>query len=167
MSNPQNSSEITPATIRFAAMNLLCMREHAAKELHTKLIKKFKSPELVAAAVQQLQEDGLQSDARFTEAFVAMRLRQGKGALVIRMELKEKGIHKKLIDQFIENHEESTDWNQLALRAYQKKFGVTPVADLKDKARRMRFLTTRGFSSANIQYVFKNASFGSDDEGDV
>ena len=77
----------TPASVRMAAMNLLTMREHSVKELHAKLAKKFESNELISEVIQKLLEDGLQSDERFTEAFVKMRLRQGKGALVIRMEL--------------------------------------------------------------------------------
>ncbi len=141
--------------IRMAAMNLLSLREHSAKELQTKLAKKFASGESVSDVIRSLQTDGLQSDERFTEAFVSMRLRQGKGALIIRMELKEKGVSGSLIEKYISSGEDTVDWNQLALKAYQKKFGKNPVTDLKEKARRIRFLTARGFSSANIQYVFK------------
>ena len=145
----------TSANIRMSAMNLLSLREHSAKELHTKLTKKFSSKEIVSDVIQRLQNDGLQSDERFTEAFVNMRLRQGKGALVIRMELKEKGISSSLIEKYISGGEEAVDWNQLALKAYRKKFGKNPIIDLKDKASRIRFLTARGFPSASIQYVFK------------
>ena len=150
-----NELNHTPANIRMAAMNLLSLREHSAKELQIKLQKKFAATESVVHVIRDLQEDGLQSDERFTEAFVNMRLRQGKGALVIRMELKEKGISSSLIEKYISGGEEAVDWNQLALKAYQKKFGKNPIIDLKDKARRIRFLTARGFPSASIQYVFK------------
>jgi regulatory protein len=158
MENAMDKSDITPATIRMAAMNLLSMREHSTKELQTKLTKKFEQHEWIKAAVEKLQTDGLQSDERFTEAFVNMRLRQGKGALVIRMELKEKGVNTSLIDKYLLHAAEETDWNELAFKAYQKKFGDSPIKDLKDKARRVRFLTARGFSSANIQFVFKRAA---------
>jgi len=166
---------VTPASVRMAAMNLLTMREHSVKELHAKLAKKFESNELISEVIQKLLEDGLQSDERFTEAFVKMRLRQGKGALVIRMELKEKGIPNSLIEKFItkseESHGENIDWNQMALKAYVKKYGKTPdfrnsLSDLKEKAKRVRFLTARGFSSANIQYVFKCTDLSLDEEGD-
>lgn len=157
------NTEVTPASIRMAAMNLLSMREHSAKELQTKLAKKFEQTEWIIAAIEKLRSDGLQSDQRFTEAFVAMRLRQGKGALVIRMELKEKGVSAFLIDEFLINPPEDTDWNELAWKAYLKKFGTTPIDDLKDKARRVRFLTARGFSGANIQAVFKRSASDLDD----
>jgi len=138
MTNTESNPAITPATIRMAAMNLLSMREHSAKELHAKLVKKFE-PVAVASVIDKLQQDGLQSDERFTDAFVNMRLRQGKGALVIRMELKEKGIENSLIDKYLSTPEQDVDWNQMALKAYKKKFGNTSIVDLKDKARRIRF----------------------------
>ncbi|GGY66684.1 regulatory protein RecX [Cellvibrio zantedeschiae] len=151
--------EITPASIRMSAMNFLAMREHSAHELKVKLSKKFDHPDWIARELEKLKQDGLQSDERFTEAYISMRLRQGKGALVIRLELKEKGISDALASQYLSSH---TDWNQLALKAYVKKFGNTLVSDMKEKSRRIRFLTARGFSSANIQYALKQSLEGDD-----
>lgn len=148
-------SEITPSNIRMSAMNLLAMREHSAYELRTRLGKKFDRPDWIAVEVDKLQRDGLQSDERFAEAYVNMRVRQGKGALVIRMELREKGISDVLIGEHLSNRD---DWNKLALQAYLKKFGAGGGADIKEKSRRMRFLSSRGFSSGNIQYALKHAA---------
>jgi regulatory protein len=146
------NNEVTPASIRMAAMNLLAMREHSAKELRVKLCKKFEQTNWVAAVVEKLQSDGLQSDDRFTAAYVAMRLRQGKGALAIRLDLKEKGISEVLISDYLLT---SVDWNELALQAYRKKFVPKSTLDIKEKSKRIRFLVARGFSSANIQYALK------------
>jgi regulatory protein len=155
-----SSDEITPSHIRMAAMNLLAMREHSTKELYTKLTKKFEHKEWVKGELERLQNDGLQSDRRYAEAFINMRLRQGKGALVIRLELKEKGVAETIISEHLTVH---NDWNDLALQAYIKKFGNKPMLDIKEKSRRMRFLAARGFSTANIQYAM-NHSLAMDDE---
>lgn len=152
-----NTNEPTPASLRMMAMNSLAMREHSAKELRVKLAKKCDQDDLIAAVVEKLQLDGLQSDSRFAEAYTNMRLRQGKGAQVIRLELREKGINDALINECLINALTEADWNSLALKAYQKKFGDRPIADLKDKAKRIRFLMARGFSTTNIQYVFKQS----------
>lgn len=157
-----NNNEVTPASIRMAAMNFLSMREHSAKELYTKLAKKFEQTDWINASIEKLKNDGLQSDQRFAEAFVSMRLRQGKGALIIGLELKEKGVSDALISQYLKHPEQETDWNALALKAYRKKFGDSVIGDLKDRARRVRFLTARGFSPANINYVFKQSTAESD-----
>ena len=146
--------EVTAATIRFAAMNLLAMREHSAKELITKLSQKFDSDERIVSVVERLTTDGLQSDFRFAEAFITVRKRQGKGPLLVTLELKERGVDSLLIEELVETN--SVDWNRLALSAIQKKFGSSASdRNLKEKARHIRFLTSRGFSPTNIQYVFK------------
>lgn len=148
-------SEVTPASVRMSAMNFLAMREHSAYELKTKLAKKFDQHDWIDAEIDKLKRECLQSDERFAEAYTNMRLRQGKGALVIRMELRDKGISEEIISQYLSNHQ---NWDQFALQAYVKKFGRTPALDVKERARRMRFLSARGFSSSNIQYAIKHAT---------
>lgn len=157
-----NTNEPTSASIRMMAMNLLAMREHSAKELRVKLAKKCDQDDLILAVVEKLQRDGLQSDSRYAEAYTNMRLRQGKGAQIIRLELKERGVSDELISECLISAVQDTDWNSLALKAYQKKFGDRPIEDLKEKSKRVRFLTARGFSATNIQYVFKQSVSKSD-----
>ncbi len=152
-----NTNEPTPASIRIMAMNFLAMREHSAKELQVKLAKKCDQLDLIRVVIEKLKSDGLQSDDRFAEAYTNMRLRQGKGAQIIRLELREKGISDELINECLINAVQDTDWSSLALKAYQKKFGDSSInLDLKEKSKRIRFLTARGFSATNIQYVFKS-----------
>ena len=98
--------------IRFSAMNLLAMREHSSKELKDKLGRKFESVGLIEEAIAGLIEQNLQSDERFAQAFVAMRQRQGKGPLVIRMELREKGVASELIAHFVDDSHAL--WSELA-----------------------------------------------------
>ena len=176
--------EITPAAIRFSAMNLLAMREHSVFELEKKLLQKFNNTELlknsellknteitdgrelfncqqsITIEIAKLTNEGLQSDARFTEAFIAMRQRQGKGPLVILMELKERGIHNEVVLAFMNTSDPI--WNQTAKKVFIKKFGDQASHDRKLLSKQMRFLTTRGFSSANIQYAIKNTDLCTD-----
>lgn len=149
------SDDITPASVRFAAMNLLSMREHSALELYRKLGKKFQQEALIEDAIKRLTEDGLQSDARFAEAFIGMRRRQGKGSLLIAMELKERGVAAELINDLLEPDNDS--WKLLAVSVRQKKFGELMPTEAKERARQMRFLTSRGFSAGCVQYALKYA----------
>lgn len=143
--------EISRATVRFAAMNLLAMREHSEDELSKKLTLKFSQSNLIADVIAGLKSDGLQSDLRFAEAFINMRKHQGKGQKLIAMELKERGVANALIVELVQINDEC--WNKLALAVRQKKFGMPVPNDLKEKTKQMRFLTGRGFSSASIQYA--------------
>jgi regulatory protein len=156
--------EITPAIIRFSAMNLLAMREHSVAELTQKLQQKFSNAallnkeffnchECIAATIEKLTAEGLQSDARFTEAFITMRQRQGKGPMLIRMELQERGIHSEVIATFMGMSDQI--WNQIAEKVFIKKFGNQVGQDIKQMSKQMRFLTSRGFSPTNIQSVLK------------
>lgn len=146
--------QVSPALsdIRFSAMSLLAMREHSAKELKDKLGRKFESVGLIEEAIAGLMEQNLQSDERFAQAFVAMRQRQGKGPLVIRMELREKGVAGELIAHFVEDAD--AFWFELARDVWNKKFRGVPPVDSRERAKQMRFLQSRGFSSRHIQTVF-------------
>ncbi len=146
--------DITPAAVRFAAMNLLAMREHSLKELHTKLTRKFGPHDAITGELERLRDEGLQSDSRFAEAFFNMRKSQGKGQMRIAMELKERGVAGELISDLLALDQE--EWNRLALAAKQKKFGPQIAQDIKTKTKQMRFLSARGFNSVSIQYALRH-----------
>jgi len=130
-------------------MNWLARREHSLAELRTKLADREFSPEEIEAAVAGLAADGLVSDERFAEAFVASRVRKGQGPVRIRMELIRRGINGELITLHLDGME--YEWGTLAGEVRRKKFGAEIPADFKEKARQMRFLEYRGFSGAHIR----------------
>ena len=162
------ASEITPAIIRFSAMSLLALREHSVHELRHKLLQKFIDldgfgstdsshlQESIAVVIKNLSTDGLQSDARFTEAFITMRQRQGKGPLIVRMELRERGIDSEMILNSISVCDPV--WNQIAKKVFVKKFGDPAANNIKQVSKQTRFLVSRGFSAANIQHVLNAAA---------
>lgn len=134
---------------RKKAMDLLARREHARAELERKLIAAGFGAHVAADALQQLAEEGLQSDRRFVESFVRSRINQGKGPLRIHADLGQRGVAPGLVDDVLE--EAGEDWFALARNARQKKFGRSRPADFKDKARQMRFLQYRGFEPDQVQ----------------
>ncbi len=139
--------------VRFAAMNLLAIREHSAKELIEKLGRKFSAPELILQVVTDLKGQNLQSDERFADAFIRMRQQQGKGCVLIKMELRERGVDGYLISQLVDESEPA--WFALARDVLIKRFKQMPV-DPREKAKQMRFLHSRGFSSQHIQAAFNS-----------
>lgn len=142
----------TTSDIRLAAMNLLAMREHSAYELRKKLAPRFEGTD-VTEAIAVLTEENLQSDARYTEAFITMRKRQGKGPVRIALELKEKGIGEALINLYLNTTDQ--DWFELAAAERHKRFGIPEPRDMKEKARQMRFLQYRGFTQPQISAAIK------------
>ena len=130
-------------------MDYLARREHGRVELCNKLMKFGFDADIADDAIAALVEDGLQSDQRFTEAFVRSRISQGKGPAKIRADLRERGLNDSLVDEGLA--EAAQDWYALARDVRIKKYGTACPVDFKDKARQMRFLQSRGFDSNHIQ----------------
>jgi regulatory protein len=134
---------------RKKAMDLLARREHGRAELERKLLAAGFAADVAADALQQLAEEGLQSDRRFVESFVQSRINQGKGPLRIHADLGQRGIASDLVDEVLE--EAGEDWYELAREARLKKFGRSQPDGFREKARQMRFLQYRGFEPDQIR----------------
>jgi regulatory protein len=137
------------ASPRNLAMNWLARREHTLAELRAKLSERDFSPAEIESAVVTLAADGLVSDDRFAESFIAVRMRKGQGPVRICMDLQQRGVSAELIAMHLDPR--SPEWLKLAREVRNKKFGTEIPADFKEKARQMRFLEYRGFSSAHIR----------------
>ena len=140
---------INPADIRRAAMDLLARREHSLRELRDKLKRRFPDPELLMQELERLRDEHLQSDTRFAESFARQRLLRGQGPLRIRQEMRQRGLSDAEISAALEALD--VDWFELAAEVLEKKFGGLPAEDLKERARRGRFMQYRGFSLEHFQ----------------
>ena len=150
----RNPGEKPAITVRRAAMNLLARREQSFFELVQKLTRKypdFDREDIILPAIEKLREEDLQCDARFVESYVRYRSTRGMGPLKIEMELDQKGISSSQIRA--ELYKEEMDWITLCQEALERKFSDAPVNDLKDKEKRYRFLSQRGFNSEQIRAV--------------
>ena len=94
--------------------------------------------------MDRLAEEGLQSDSRYAESFVRQRFNRGHGPLRIRQEMRQKGIPDSDIEIAMESEE--YDWFTSAQSVMERKFGTESAIDIKEKARRTRFMQYRGFS---------------------
>ena len=141
-------------SVREQAMDYLARREHSQFELAQKLARKGFADDVIAAAIDQLTNDGLQSDQRFTESYVRYRANAGFGPLRILAELRQRGVGERLAEACV--FDDSHDWRQRLLDAQLKKFGdqSNPVA-FDDRARQLRFLQQRGFAAVEIQRLYK------------
>ncbi|BBB25123.1 regulatory protein RecX [Amphritea japonica] len=138
-----------------AAIYLLARREHSRKELKEKLIARSELIDL-DIVLDELIERGYQSDQRFTESFIRMRASQGQGLIKIRFELQRKGVNSELIASAFEAAE--IDWFELAADRYKRKYKAALLAnDYKERAKRMRFMSQRGFNSEQIGYAIAAA----------
>jgi regulatory protein len=109
--------------------------------------------EIVDELIEQLKSENLQSDSRYTEAFVHDRIGKGYGPLHILQELKQKGIRDELREEFVDGTDQH--WQIHIVDVHARKFGANVPEDYKEQARQSRFLQYRGFSSEHIHRLFK------------
>jgi len=135
-----------------SAIYSLAMREHSRQELHKKLIQKEYSEDVdLNKLLDELEECGYQSDQRFTESFIRYRVSRGQGKVKISNDLKMRGVSASLINKSIQQAD--ADWFALARQLREKKYGENIPDDYKERAKQMRFLSSRGFDTEMIRYA--------------
>lgn len=133
--------------LRRRAMDFLARREHSRHELAGKLQDRFPEAdrETIDAVLDQLVGKSLQSDQRFAEEYLRMRMRRGFGWLRIRADLQARGVDQDIIASLSRPDEE---WLALAVDVAASRLGarenITPGS--QDHQRLFRFLQGRGFS---------------------
>ena len=130
----------------------ICLGLLARGELTRQLLaQKLKQRGYVSASVylviDELAEQGWQSDQRYTEQYIAMRTRKGFGPVRIQNELEQRGIEEVSASQAMRD----LTWQDAIASTYRKKYNTRPITDWSDRAKRMRFLQYRGFTTEQIQ----------------
>jgi len=132
--------------LRARALRLLARREHTRTELERKLAPHAESSEAVHGLVSRLKEKNQLSEERFAEERARVLSRK-YGAARIRQDLKAKGVSAELIARFSSSDDELQRAREILERKYR-----APAVTREEKAKRMRFLQSRGFSS---EIIFK------------
>jgi regulatory protein len=137
-------------------MRYLAAREHSEHELVSKLRAKGHAPELVRAVIDELKSLGYQSDHRYLESYLHSRIGKGYGPMVIRGELRQRGIGDELLDDAMTHT--GAFWEGIAEQARSKRYGSAAPATRDDWNRQARFLARRGFPSDLIYRVLGESS---------
>jgi regulatory protein len=143
-------------------MRYLARREHSRAELHSKLLPHVQEDEDLNAMLDELEDRNWLSDARATTQLVRAK-RSRFGTQRITHELRQKGIADALIANVIPELKE-TEFDT-AREVWQKKFGAAPQ-NVKEKAKQVRFLQSRGFSMDVIFEVLRAADSNTDESCD-
>lgn len=144
-------------------MDYLARREHGSEELARKLQRRFgKEPgatDTIAAQLDRLIEEGLLSDERFAASLVRQLINRGLGPRRLDQELRLKGVRRSW-QACADSEELAVDWYSRAEEVYRKKYGDLPwpsgadrQAQQKERARRARFLSYRGFDPDHFMHL--------------
>jgi len=135
-----NDQPDTATELRARALRLLARREHSRKELERKLSPYAESSEALDVLISELKTKSQLSEARFAEER-ARQLSRKYGAARIRQDLKSKGVGEELVEHV------SSEGDLERARAILERKYRQPAATREERAKRMRFLQSRGFSS--------------------
>lgn len=150
---PADAPDDPVAAARAQALKLLARREHARGELTQKLVARGHDRVVAGAVLDELGERGLLSETRFVDHLVGVKAGRGAGPRRIAAELRAKGVAKADAEAGLAASD--TDWVAECERARRKRFGEALPIQAKEKARQMRFLAQRGFTSEHIRRVLR------------
>jgi regulatory protein len=133
----------TNAELKARALRYLARREHSRDELARKLSPHAESPEVLEALLRELESRKQLSNKRFAEER-AHWLARKYGAAKIRQDLKSKGVEDALVER-VSNEGELERATAILKRKYHDQ-----ATTREERARRARFLQSRGFSYDTI-----------------
>jgi regulatory protein len=141
--------------LRVRALQLLTRREHSRAELRAKLAAHAESEEELETVLDRLQGERLLSDKRYASLRVVARAGR-YGNTRLRQELRQHGVSD---DDIATALPEGGDEAERCRSVWARKFGALPQTP-EERAKQMRFLQYRGFSSDAIQQTMRQARFG-------
>lgn len=147
----------TPPSLLQRAVAALARREHSSAELRRKLQRHLPEgvdPSEIDCVLDELARKGMLSEARFAASLVRSRAERF-GAARVRQELKQHGVAPDLIAQA--TAELARSEMVRAREVWRKRFGVPPRDDA-ERAKQLRFLAARGFSTDVILRVVRGTS---------
>lgn len=139
--------------IRDCCLRLLARREHSRRELLNKLEANGFKQDVTQKIIDDLAEEGLQSDARFTENFIRQRIRTGHGPVRIAYELRQRGIDDFDPDELVV--EMAGSWPDVIEQVYHKKYKNSKSITRNEWSKRTRFLQQRGFTFEMIRSLYR------------
>jgi regulatory protein len=129
----------TPTELKVRALRFLTRREHSRAELAGKLAPHAESPQALEAVLDDLAQRKQLSDDRYAETR-AHWLSRKYGAAKIRQDLKAHGVADTVIERV------SAEGDLEKARAILARKYRAPATTREEKAKRARFLQSRGFS---------------------
>ncbi|MDR2017028.1 MAG: recombination regulator RecX [Burkholderiales bacterium] len=149
--DPEDSRK-KPLSLKDTAIRMLARRDYGRAELAQRLLQRGATADEVEPVLDEMMELGFLSDARYAESLV--RQKQGRYAKrAIAHTLKERGLDRDTAEAALSTLE-TTDEADEALALWRKRFNAPPQ-DERERNRQLRFLLSRGYSTAVAFKVLK------------
>ncbi|MGL4767342.1 MAG: recombination regulator RecX [Formosimonas sp.] len=141
--------------INTRAVTYLSRREYSRVELRRKLELAFvdyaQASEMLDGILDDLARGNWQSDARYAAQLSKVK-GEKFGVARLKHEFKHKGLAEELVQEELAQLKASEF--ERAREIWRKKFGAAP-ADMKEKAKQVRFMAARGFGFEIVRQIIK------------
>lgn len=158
--------EILVKRAKLRAMHLLTRMDYTEAELEKKLMKGEYTPQAVKIAMDYVRSYHYLDDERYVTRYLSTY--QGrKSRRQMQFELERKGIPREMIrrvQETLEDETGETDETEMIRQLLEKRCRNPKEADEKEKRRHYGYLMRRGFSSSEIQSVFREYFSRNEDE---
>ena len=135
--------------LKARALRYLVRREHSRDELARKLAPYAESSEILEGLLGELENRKQLSNERFAEARTRQLARK-YGAARIRHDLNSKGVSKETTESTVAELDDVAKAKEILAR----KYGA-PATSREERAKRARFLQSRGFSYEVVRRLLR------------
>ena len=143
------------ARARNNAYSLLRSRPRSEYEIRQRLRLKGYEASVIDAVVELLRRSGYIDDKKFARFWVDSRMHSNPmGEVVLKQELKEKGVRGSIIEATLEDAHKSYDEYEVAFSMAKERFNRLKKLDRRKAAKRLYdFLLRRGFKFDTVQRI--------------
>ena len=135
--------------LKARALRYLVRREHSRDELARKLAPHAASKEILEGTLNWLESTSKLSNQRFAEIRAHVLARK-YGAARIRQDLKSKGVSEEIAERAVAEVDDVAKAKEILARKYR-----VPATSREERAKRARFLHSRGFAFDTIYQVIR------------
>ena len=133
---------------------LLGRQDYSRKELERKLAQRQVPVDFATELLDWCEQQRYLDNDRFCTSFIRRAIDKRHGPRRIVADAQSKGLAREQVELALS--EMDVDWFELADEAYRRKYKVVDEKlDYKEKAKRMRYLTARGFDFQHIEFALE------------
>ena len=140
------------------AYSLLRLRPRSESEIRQRLRLKCYDDAVISEVVEALERTGDINDVKFAKFWVESRMHMNPvGDVVLKHELKEKGVEDSIIEATLEDKAKNYDEYEVAFNIAREKFERLKKSDRQKAMKRLYdFLLRRGFKYDNVKKIVEN-----------
>lgn len=124
-------------------------------QLRRKLAKAGFDPQDVELGIDKCAAAGLLDDGFYASQWVASRVRRGHGPARIRQDLAQRGVDRSVVEAALAEHADPDALAEAAAEAARRKYARVDLEDRAVRAKALRWLLARGYSSSHADAALR------------